>query len=71
MGIFNNITNAIYGKNMQRKDAEPKMFGKKGKGFKKSKPVETEIFGSDDVPEWKQIEQENEFLSSCQRKGDQ
>ena len=70
MGIFNNITNAIYGKNMQRKDAEPKMFAQRGKGFKKSKPVEDELFGTDNVPEWKRIEQENEFLSSCQRKGE-
>lgn len=64
------ITNDVYGQNMTRQDAEPKITPKKLKrGRFGQSPVENRVFGSDNLTDAQRLERENDLLSSMQRKG--
>lgn len=63
------ITNDVYGQNMTRQDAEPRITPKKAKRWFGQSKVENQVFGSDNLTEAQRLERENDLLSSMQRKG--
>lgn len=60
-----NITNDVYGQNMQRKDAEPKITPKRKRGWFGQNRVEQQVMGKDDS---NSLTQTNEELHAKQRK---
>lgn len=69
--MYNNnkgITNDVYGKNPERKDLEQKIKGRKRSWFSRRNP--TEQRNGVQNPDYMTIEEYNNYLSSCQRKGE-